>query len=84
MKLSIKHLDLYETILERGIGGRCSDLNPNELEMLTKEEWSELSIAFCEWNDDPQMTKINHMSDFMVVDFIQMLLIQSYMEVHGL
>jgi hypothetical protein len=87
MNLTLKHIKLYQAVAERGEGRCCNDLEPSEVKMLTKEEWQEFAQAYHDWNGDPEEYNpeyAHHMMDFMVIGFVQNLLIDSYIESHGL
>ena len=77
MKLTKQHIELHAQILKRGIGKICNDLLPEEKNLLTKEQWVEFAGEYHKWNGDYEEFDSNRpvMFDFMVVDFINHLLI---------
>jgi len=81
MILTRNHIDLYKMIMERGIGRACNDLDSDELAMLTIDQWQEFNKSFHDWNGDPEEYNEqwpHSMMDFMVVSYINHLLLQSY------
>jgi hypothetical protein len=83
MKLTKNYLDLYKSINQRGIGRICNDLERREVNMLTQDQWKEFCKAYHDWNGDPETFEERtsfYMMDFMVVNFIQDLLMEAYME----
>ncbi len=80
MILKSKHLELGKKIKARGIGRGCNDLLTEEIEMLNKSEWVEFCKAYHEWNGDIEEfdPKNPIMYDFMVVGFIEHLVIKHY------
>jgi hypothetical protein len=78
--LSIKCIELAKKIEERGIGRICNDLLPEELQMLSKEEWVNFARDYHEWNGDLEDFDPNRpvMFDFMVVSFVNHLLREQY------
>lgn len=83
MKLTLKHLVLFNTISLRGIGRGCNDLEREEIALLTPDEWIEFAKAYHEWNGDPEtFTERTHyiLPDFAVEAYIRHLLIKDKME----
>lgn len=81
-KLTPKHIELYKLISKRGIGRSCNDLNPHEESVLDNTEWQTFSKAYHDWNGDPEEYSPQHsyMMDFMIVNYIQHLLVQHYVD----
>lgn len=87
MKLTNKHIQLYEMVAERGVGRCCNDLEREEEALLSKAEWKEFSKAYHDWNGDPEEfeERTDHVfMDFQVIHFVQHLLIKNYRETNGL
>lgn len=79
MKLKQQHLKLFKTINKRGLSSGCSDLEPREVSILSKEEWNEFSKEFSKWNSSHPDDEIQGvMPDFAIVDYINHLLIENY------
>lgn len=78
--LNIKYIELAKKIEERNIGRICNDLLPEELQMLSKEEWVNFARDYHEWNRDLENFDPNRpvMFDFMVVSFVNHLLREQY------
>lgn len=77
MKLTEKHLALFEHILQRGMCRGSSDLLQSEVAMLTKEEWQEFGKAYYDWDGEPENYDPNRVvvPDYGVVNFIKQTLI---------
>lgn len=87
MKLGANHLLLYQKVQDRGVGRCCNDLEPDEVALLSKAEWKELCRHYHTWNGDPETFEERtnfFLYDFMVIGFIQHLLLDSYKKSHGL
>lgn len=81
MELTANHLKLYISVRDRGVGRICNDLEPEEVQMLTPDQWVEFCKNYHEWNGDPQTftERTNFvLMDFMVLDFVSHLLIENY------
>lgn len=81
--LNNKHLKLFDKIQKRGIGRCCNDLSRDEKKLLTENEWYSFAKAYHKWNGDYhewEKDKSLVMLDFMVVGFIQHLLVEFYKE----
>lgn len=86
MKLEANHLALFESIQTRGCGRICNDLEPEEKNLLSKSEWKEFCKNYHAWNGDPEIfeERTNYvLMDFMVVGYIQHLLLESYKKHNG-
>ena len=85
--LTDRHLTLYDTLIKRGEGNICNDLDSSEEQLLTQDEWTELAKYHAEINGDYSQWvsdgSCNVMMDFMVTFAIQRLLIDSYKEVRN-
>ena len=83
MQLTEKHLKLYEMIRERGQGRICNDLEPEEEARLTHDEWLEFAEQYSIWNGDHEewlKDPTTVMMDFMVLGFVNHLLLENYRE----
>ena len=72
--LTTKHLDLYDTMAENGVGRGCNDLDTEEIDMLTRSEWQELYQAYHKWNgsgEDEFQSDGWHLMDFMAIAFLR-------------
>jgi hypothetical protein len=74
--LTANHIRLHKDISRRGIGRSCNDLLPEELSLLSKDQWIEFSIAHHKWNGD--LEEFNPLRivllDFMVIEFLNAVL----------
>jgi hypothetical protein len=78
MKLTAKHLELYKKVSERGEGRGSSDLNPDEVKLLTPDQWKEMAKAFHDWNGDPEefLEYSNYvLPDFCVLGYLRFLIL---------
>jgi len=78
MRLTAKHLELYKKVSERGEGRCSSDLAPEESELLTPDQWKEMSKAFHDWNGDPKtfLERTNFvLPDFCVLSYLRFLIL---------
>jgi hypothetical protein len=82
MRLADKHINLYKEIQSRGLGRGCSDLNKNEINMLSQEEWNELCKAIWDYLKDSENYEEDRVNvdDWMVVGYITHHLIDFYMK----
>lgn len=78
MKLTAKHLELYEKVSKRGEGRGSSDLWPEEEKLLTPDQWKEFSKAFHDHNGDPEefLERTNYvLPDFCVLSYLRFLIL---------
>ena len=77
MKLNKKHINLCNKIKNRGLSDGCSDLDGEEIGMLSQDEWDEFSKSYHEWNGDPEEFQEGRrmpLPDFAVLGFVWHLL----------
>lgn len=79
MLLTEAHIKLYQSIKNRGTGRICNDLLPEEKSILNQSQWREFAKEYHDWNGDPEEYDPSRvvMMDFMVVGFIDYLLIKN-------
>jgi hypothetical protein len=78
MKLTAKHLELYEKISKRGEGRGSSDLLVEEKKLLTFDQWKELCKAYHDWNGDPEgFLERSHyvLPDFCILSYLRFLIL---------
>lgn len=84
MKLQTQHINLYRTILARGLSKGCSDIDSDEVTFLTTDEWKEFCVAYYTWSRDTEILKEKGFSwmlqDWMVVDYITNALVEYYLK----
>ena len=77
VKITDGHINLYRMILNRGLSRNCSDLNPEEVAMLTSEQWRELAYFYHNSYDD--LDGFNERTNYILPDFTVVRLITDYL-----